>query len=138
MLRRRVFELNKDLVAFHWEFQAKFQILTPARRSILKMVAKFESKRTVHNQHKGNSGRLVSVATEANIERAKDHFQENPRTSIKAASQSLNIAIKYASALGTGKSHELLQSPLFPKRITMRCALSSKGVHSVVLRENVN
>lgn len=206
---KRYYELDKDLAALHWEFQAKFFIVAPARRSILKMVAKFESKGTVHNLHKGNSGRLVTVSSEANIERVRDHFATNPRTSIKAASQNLNIsktsvqlmlkkklkmhpykmqpvqlltprartnrvncahmllellnneqqedvlnniwfsdeAHFYLSGYCNKQNqrhwalenpHELLESPLFPKRITMWCAFSSKGIHSVVVRENVN
>lgn len=33
--------------------------------------------------------------------------------------------------------HDVMESPLFPKRIILWCAMSCKEIHAVVLHENV-
>lgn len=54
---------------------------------------KVSRKGSLHNQQKVNSGRLISVRTETNINRVRDLYAENPRMSITRGAQALNMAM---------------------------------------------
>lgn len=74
-------------------FEATFDIIAPTRKSMIKMVKKFETKGSVLNQHKRNSGKIISATTNEKVQKVKDFFVENPiRQSIKVASQHENIS----------------------------------------------
>lgn len=206
---QKFYEVNKNKSRVTLEFDLKFRKTAPSFDAIAKMVKKFETRGTVHDQNKGRSGRPITVSTPQNIEKIRDFFEANPRGTIKTASQHENISQKTVHRIlkkklsmhpykiqnvqllsqpairnrlesahimldlvndeqqpdilndiwfsdeahfyltgycnkqnqrmwSTENPHSLNESPLFPKRITIWAALSSKGVHFQVLHQNVN
>lgn len=83
---------NRNLNPVGPLFRAKFGIPPPQKVSMMAMVRKWEEKGTVHDQIKGVSGRYADVTTPANIQIVKDEFRNNPRQSLKLASQALQIS----------------------------------------------
>lgn len=73
-------------------FQAKFGIPPPQRASMMAMINKWEEKGTVHDQIKGVSGRYADVTSPENVQIVRDEFANNPRQSLKLASQALQIS----------------------------------------------
>ncbi|KAG4075258.1 hypothetical protein HA402_003049 [Bradysia odoriphaga] len=83
---------NRNLVPVGPLFRAKFGIPPPQKVSMLAMIKKWEEKGTVHDQIKGVSGRSADVTTPENIAIVRDEFRNNPRQTLRVASQALQIS----------------------------------------------
>lgn len=73
-------------------FTQKFGIPPPQKVSMMAMVTKWNEKGTVHDQIKGVSGRYADVCTPENIGIVRDEFGQNPRQTLRLASQALQLS----------------------------------------------
>lgn len=72
-------------------FQQNFGIPPPQKVSMIAMITKWNEKGTIHDQIKGVSGRHADIITPENIDIVRDEFTNNPRQTLKLASQALQI-----------------------------------------------
>jgi len=97
-IRKRVW-----LVEAYWYFQRSVSRVieeyrrvfpddpAPSTSVVRSNLSKFHENGTVLNLNKGNSGRPTTSVNVDNVERVEEFFSENPRASLRRASQVLDI-----------------------------------------------
>lgn len=79
-----VYFATRSIVEIQNRFRQRFQNRQPpTKRSIKKLVKKFQERGTVENQNAGRSGRLRTTRTGANIDRVRVAIEANPLVSAR-------------------------------------------------------
>ncbi|KAJ6648705.1 hypothetical protein Bhyg_03936 [Pseudolycoriella hygida] len=114
---------NRDLDPVGPLFRQKFGIPPPQKVSMLAIITKWNEKGTVQDQIKGVSGRQADVVTPENIEIVKEEFSNNPRQSLKLASQGLQISKTSIHVMLRKKLHWKPYKTQKRHKIPERCVL---------------
>lgn len=74
------------------DFYNRFRKNAPAIKNMRSIVQKFRQHFTVKNRNSGNSGRRRSGRTEENIDRVRQHMDEQNQSSMRATSQIIGLS----------------------------------------------
>ena len=112
---------TKSIVQTQRQYQRHFAVRkAPDRKTIWRIVKKFQTERTVHNVNKGRSGRTRGARTEQNIEAVRLSAVQSPKKSCRRRSQELGL-----SRMGTVRILKL-DLKLFPYQIQVKQKLTAQ------------
>ena len=85
---------TKLIVQTQQQYQRHFAVRkAPDRKTIWRIVKKFQTERTVHNVNKGRSGRTREARTQQNIETVRLSAVQSPKKSCRRCSQELRLSL---------------------------------------------
>jgi len=98
------YETTKNFTEVQRRFRRKFKRNDPPSiHTIKRHYENFLATGSVQDHYRGNVGGEPTAITEENIQRVKDYFQQNPRSSIRQAAPVLNLSYSTVQRILTKK-----------------------------------